>query len=78
MKEADPEAEYFHALADKIQRDLNNEVYRDAFAEVQVIRRNVLAAFTESAAHPHDVHGVPPLIPTVRRQPHLAQALRLA
>jgi hypothetical protein len=40
--------------------------HRDALAEVHVLRYNILHAFLESAAHPHDVHGLPDLIPEVR------------
>jgi hypothetical protein len=54
-----------HELATARTRRAGEE-QRDALAEVGALRYNILHAFLESAAHPHDVHGLPVLIPEAR------------
>lgn len=53
--------DYFHAEAENLRAKLRAEVHRDALAEANAIRYNVIQAFIESAAHPHDVHPLKPI-----------------
>lgn len=66
MHVEEPDFDYYHNLATKLQYDLEHNKHRDAFAEVMVLKYNILHAFMESAEHPHQVHGRPNLIPEVR------------
>lgn len=49
--------EHFIKLSLRLERQLQMEVYKDALAEVNLIKHNVVQAFLESAGDPTVVHN---------------------
>lgn len=49
--------DHFSKLSARLEKQLQMEVYKDALAEVNLIKHNVIQAFLESSADPTVVHN---------------------
>ena len=50
--------DHFTKLSQRLEQQLQMEVYKDALAEVSLIRHNVVQAFLESSGDPTVVHNM--------------------
>lgn len=50
--------DHFSQLSQRLEQQLQLEVYKDALAEVRLIKHNVVQAFLESSGDPTVVHNL--------------------
>lgn len=65
--------DHFSQLSQRLEQQLQLEVYKDALAEVRLIKHNVIQAFLESSGDPTVVHNLVIMVCLVAAATHCLQ-----